>query len=331
MTFHINDACWQHYPQSALLDLMAAHRFLFPEFERPKEPVVPRFPAFARADQPFVDPWGCVWETTIDGMMGSVTRHPLDRWDKLDLYEPPDPELTTHWLPIDWEEQAEHVGPAISQTCLPNGEIGHNHTWLRLVDIRGYDNVLFDMADGEPRLAKLLDMLEQFNMGLVRNYIDRAGVEWIGFAEDLGMQHGPMLSPGDFRKFIKPSYQRLMQTAKRAGCLVHVHADGDLRTLADDLLECPIDILNLQDLVNGLPWIEKRLKGRLCIDLDIDRQQITVRGTPAEIDTLIRDEVRQLGSPDGGLMMIYGLYPGVPLENVAALMDAMERYATYFS
>ena len=29
-------------------------------------------------------------------------------------------------------------------------------------------------------------------------------------------------------------------------------------------------------------------------------------------------------------MMIYGLYPGVPLENVKALMDAMERYATYF-
>ena len=30
-------------------------------------------------------------------------------------------------------------------------------------------------------------------------------------------------------------------------------------------------------------------------------------------------------------MMIYGLYPGVPLENVGALMDAMERYATFFS
>jgi hypothetical protein len=29
--------------------------------------------------------------------------------------------------------------------------------------------------------------------------------------------------------------------------------------------------------------------------------------------------------------MIYGLYPGIPLENVRALMDAMERYAFYFS
>ncbi len=30
-------------------------------------------------------------------------------------------------------------------------------------------------------------------------------------------------------------------------------------------------------------------------------------------------------------MMIYGLYPGVPLENAAALMDAMEKYATYYA
>jgi len=29
--------------------------------------------------------------------------------------------------------------------------------------------------------------------------------------------------------------------------------------------------------------------------------------------------------------MIYGLYPGVPLSNVKALMDAMEKYATYYA
>ena len=33
-----------------------------------------------------------------------------------------------------------------------------------------------------------------------------------------------------------------------------------------------------------------------------------------------------LSCPDGGLMMIYGLYPGVPMKNTEALMDAMERY-----
>jgi len=110
-----------------------------------------------------------------------------------------------------------------------------------------------------------------------------------------------------------------------------MHSDGDIRDLVDDLIEDGVEVLNLQDLVNGIDWIAKRLKGKVCIDLDIDRVQVTRFGTPEDIDALIRKEVEKLGSPDGGLMMIYGLYPGVPLENVKALMDAMERYSTYYS
>lgn len=48
-------------------------------------------------------------------------------------------------------------------------------------------------------------------------------------------------------------------------------------------------------------------------------------------DALIREEVEKLGSRQGGLMMVYGLYPGVPLENAKAVMDAMERYAAYYN
>lgn len=43
------------------------------------------------------------------------------------------------------------------------------------------------------------------------------------------------------------------------------------------------------------------------------------------------EDVEKIGSREGGLMMIYGLYPGVPLANVKALMDTMEQYAGYCS
>ena len=72
------------------------------------------------------------------------------------------------------------------------------------------------------------------------------------------------------------------------GCIVHVHSDGDLRALVEDLLTCPIDVLNLQDLVNGLEWIRVRLKGRVCIDLDIDRQQITYGEMEAQSNRFAR-------------------------------------------
>lgn len=65
--------------------------------------------------------------------------------------------------------------------------------------------------------------------------------------------------------------------------------------------------------------------------MDIDRQSITPYGTPKEIDELIREEVEKISCHQGGLTMIYGLYPGVPLENVEALMGAMEKYMFYYN
>jgi uroporphyrinogen decarboxylase len=112
---------------------------------------------------------------------------------------------------------------------------------------------------------------------------------------------------------------------------VHMHSDGDIRLLVDDLIEGGVDAINLQDLVNGVDWIAEKLAGRVCVDLDIDRQRITRFGTPSEIDALIREEVEKIGSKEGGLMMLYGLYPGLPLENVKAVMDAMEKYSAYYS
>ncbi|TFG63975.1 MAG: hypothetical protein E4H36_04205 [Spirochaetales bacterium] len=219
----------------------------------------------------------------------------------------------------------------MSQRCIPNGEIGHNHTWLKLTDIRGYQNALIDMMEGEPKIDRLIGMLTDFNLGLVKNYLACKQIGWMDYAEDLGMQYGPMLSPELFRKYIKPAYERIMKPAREAGAIIHVHADGDIRLLADDLIDCGADVLNLQDLVNGIDWIEKRLKSRVCVELDIDRQSVTFSGTREQIDSLIREEVSRLGSKEGGLMLIYGLYPGVPLENAEAVMDAMEKYADYWS
>ena len=151
------------------------------------------------------------------------------------------------------------------------------------------------------------------------------------YPEDLGMQIGPMISPNLFRQYIKPSYQRLMKPARDAGAIVQMHSDGDIRTLADDLIDGGVDILNMQDLVNGIDWIQDRFAGKTCVDLDIDRQKITVFGTPKDVDDLIREEVTKLSSPAGGLMMIFGWYTGTPIENIDALMTALEKYMYYWS
>jgi len=324
-TFHI-----KHYPVQALKDLMAEHKFLFPEFEDGPGRVELDYSIPERNGKPFTDGWGCVWETAMDGIVGTVTKHPLASWDSFDDFTAPDPEVDSGKGTVDWEKLRQEIDSAKANGQLTIGGLRHGHTFQTLTDIRGYENLLLDMADSNPRLSKLIEMVEEFNMYVVQRYL-KMNVEWMGYPEDLGMQIGPMLSPGQFRKYIKPSYERLMAPAREKGLIVHMHSDGHIHDLVDDLIDGGVNAINLQDLVNGIDWIKDKLKGKVCIDLDIDRQLITAKGTPEEIDNLIREEVEKLGSRQGGLMMIYGLYPGVPLENIKALMDAMEKYAFYYS
>lgn len=330
MIFHINESSWHHYPAAVLEDLIESHPFLFPGRDKSSARTELDYVIPERAGKPFTDGWGCLWQTTMDGIVGTVTHHPLADWRDFDAYRAPDPEVDSGKGPIDWQAVASGIEAAKLAGQLASGGLRHGHTFQTLVDIRSYENLLFDMADGEPRLDRLIEMVSDFNLAIVRRYI-AAGAEWMSYPEDLGMQNGPMISPAYFRRYIKPVYARLIAPAQEAGCIVHMHSDGYIGDLIDDILDAGVHVMNLQDLVNGIDWIRDKLAGKICIDLDIDRQHITPRASVRQIDSLIREEVEKLGSPKGGLMMIYGLYPGVRLENIKALADAMERYATYYS
>jgi hypothetical protein len=327
---HISAACWHHYPHDALVERMADHPLLFPGYERPVLLQAPEPAPWRRAGRPYVDSWGCVWETQEHGLTGAVSRHPLASWEGWESFEPPNPDTASGWGPVDWTQIERDLARARSEGRMVGGSLRHGHTFLTLIYLCGYEQVILGMADGDPRLVRLLEMVEAFNQGIVKRYLD-LGVEWMGYPEDLGMQRGPLLSPGQFRTYIRPVYERLMARALEDGCIVHMHSDGDVRALADDLLLSGVQVINVQDLVNGIDWIRDRLKGRICIDLDVDRQQVTRFGTPVQIDALIRREVAELGDKQGGLMLTCGIYPGIPLENMGALMDALTRYSTYYS
>lgn len=331
VTYKINPSYYFANDVDAVLDFQARHPLLFPGFVRPSadeflEQLRASLHPVMRKDIPFVDDFGCTWESKMEGMTGLVTRHPLADLEDFAIYRFPDPENCMGIGPINWERFRAETAAAKSRGELTVGKLRHGHTFLQMCDICGYENFLYAMMDEEPVIDDLLDGIDAFNCALIRKYLDM-DVDMIKIPEDLGMQVGPMIPPELFRQYIKPSYQKMMQMVRDAGKIVHMHSDGDIRTLAADIIEGGCQVLNLQDLVNGIDWIAENLKGKVCIELDVDRQNITFGGTPQEIDALIREEVEKLSSPEGGLMMIYGLYPGTSLENAEAVASALEKYA----
>ena len=185
------------------------------------------------------------------------------------------------------------------------------------------------MALDDEDFSALFERLVAYNGELVRRYLE-IGVDVMSFPEDLGMQKGPFISPELFEKWFVPAYARLMKPCREAGILTHFHSDGKTLDILEAQIRAGVDIVNPQDLVNGIDELEKHIKGRACIDLDIDRQRILPYGSPGEIEELIEEEVRKLGSPEGGLMMIAGIYPPTPPENVEALCRALRKYREYW-
>ena len=167
VVFWINPACWHHYEPNILLDLMAEHSLLFPAFDR-AHAVAAELAPWERSDTPYTDAWGCLWETSDDGITGAVTQQPLTDWDALARFMPPDPAHTNGMAEIDWSAAKEQALTTKDKGDFCAASLEHGHTFLRLSYLRGYENLLFDMADEEPRLRRLIEMVETFSLGLVK-------------------------------------------------------------------------------------------------------------------------------------------------------------------
>lgn len=268
------------------------------------------------------DEWGCLWRYEQDYLEGQVVEHPLADWKAFADYRAPDPEKRT-----DWEKLRVDLAKAKKTGDLLTPGPEHGFFFLKLTYLRGFENFMCDVGERNSNLPRLIRMLEDYWYEVVKRWVG-AGAEFVSFGDDLGLQHALPISPSSWREYIKPTFKKLFSFCREHGVDVGLHTDGYIVDIIPDLIECGVSSLNPQDLVNGIANIKRLLKGKIHINLDIDRQKITAFGKPEEIDAHIRYCISELGSPKGGLSLIYGAYPGTPVENVAAVARAMEKYRT---
>ncbi len=96
--------------------------------------------------------------------------------------------------------------------------------------------------------------------------------------------------------------------------------------LIDDLLECGISLHDPQYRVHTFDDLARTYGGRLCAMVDLDQQQILPFGTPRDVANHVAEVVDTLNRPEGGLMFFAEMQPTYPLENIAALCEALEEH-----
>jgi uroporphyrinogen decarboxylase len=321
---------WNKYRES-LEEVVMRHPRLFPGFTRGSV----NFGDFGDrvGGRELMDDFGCLWRFNISGLQGQVVKHPLEDWGNLQNYKFPDPERGIVYEgtgTVPWQAVEEGVERARGVDDIVVGNMPHGFFFQRLYYLRGFRNLMVDLVREPPQLERLIEMLTDYNLALVRRLI-KLKVDVIYFGDDLGLQDRMPIGERIFRRFVFPAYRRIFQEVRRSGIRVYLHTDGHVMEVAEDLIEAGVSVLNIQDRVNGVENIRRGLKGRVCIDLDIDRQYVVPFGTPDMIREHIRRAVFELGSRDGGLMMYSEIHSDVPLENIDAVCTAMEDFMDYYN
>jgi hypothetical protein len=266
------------------------------------------------------DNWGCLWHYPGNYLDGQVIKHPLESWENFNSYNPPDPLKNRNW-----EEEKKRIEKEKKEGLISGAGVEHGFFYLRLTYLRGFENLMIDIGMKEPKLKKLIEILTEYWKVVIKKLVEFEP-DIIYFADDLGHQNSLPMRPEIWRELIKPSYKEIFSICRRKNIEVYLHTDGYIVDIIPDLIESGVTVLNLQDLVNGLDNIEKQVKDKVAIDLDIDRQKITVFGKPDDIDSHIKNCIEKLGSKYGGLLLIYGAYPGTPAENIGSVIKSMEKY-----
>ena len=250
-----------------------------------------------------VDAWGCVWSNAIHGHEAIVTGHPAPTRQSVRTLKAP----------------------------TVDAGLPHGFMYLRLMDLRGFEELMIDFAEEPPELQMLIDLVLEYTMRqLDLRLADGQVRQLMHFGDDLGMQHAMPISPATWRKYLKPCYRRLYGRCRQADRPVYMHTDGQCYQVIGDLVECGVAVINPQVRANGLENLAAVCKGKVCVDLDLDRQLFPF-ATPGEIDAHVRQAVEALGSPAGGLWLKAEIDEGVPLANIEAICAALEEYRGYYS
>ena len=243
----------------------------------------------------------------------------LKAWDDLDALVFPD--LTSEAVRAPIRRFMERRGDYYT---IMYTRVGVSATYLAM----GMEHFMVTLYD-DPRLAaEILRRFTDYGAGVVRLAAE-AGFDAVWSADDMAGKHGVMWSPAMFREILWPHVRKFAEAVRETGIDWIFHSDGDLAEVLSDMVDFGITALNpiepqcmdIREVRRAFPQLA--LLGNVDVDL-------LARGTPEEVRETVRGLIRDLG-PSGRYAVASGnsVPRYVKLENVHAMVDAVQEYGQY--
>lgn len=192
--------------------------------------------------------------------------------------------------------------------------------------LMGMENVLMYMLDSPMGLELFLDRICDYFLELVDIALEY-DIDGVHFGDDWGQQHGTIMGPGHWRRFIKPRIARLYERVKSKGKFVSQHSCGDCRDIFPDLVEIGLDCYQtFQPEIYSVAEMKKLYGDKITFWGGVSTQRCLPNKSPAEVQKEIV-QIMKVAGKNGGLIIAptHSIPQDVPVENILAMAEVFRN------
>lgn len=205
---------------------------------------------------------------------------------------------------------------------------GHELLWR----ILGSDRVLLWMAMYRDDLARFVERVNAFALGLAKAQIKAAGGLLAGMViwGDVAYKKDMLFSPDDWRTLFKPGVQAIVDACHAQGLPVIYHGCGNVRRIFEDFIGLGVDAYNPLEAKAGLDVVDLRREYghriAFCGNMDV------IDWANSSREELKRIVLRKLNAAKGGGYIFqsdHSVASNVPGENYDYVVKLVREYGRY--
>ena len=201
--------------------------------------------------------------------------------------------------------------------------------------LRGIQQTFIDLARNPKIVECIRDHVVQYFVDYNPKVFEAGGdeIDMFMMGDDMGGQHGPLLSLQMWRRYFKDAFKKYVEIAHKYNIPVMYHTCGDVYQLIPDFIECGLDCLqSLQPQATNMDikGLKKEFGKDLSFQGGMDIQQVLPLGTPEDVKKMVKYAMDNAKGGGGYIICTsHNIQAETPFENVVALFEAYHEYGVY--
>ena len=230
----------------------------------------------------FKDVWGTV--RVVNAESNEITEKPIGRAEDLKTYRFPDPNSFGYTNVKKWIDYGKFAVCAQLDTG-----------FFKISQLTGFEEYMDYLYFNKSALHNLMGKFLDFEIAMAEKLID-LGVDVIWLADDFCYNAGPFISPEMLQEFDFDFTKKLVEFIRGKGVPVILHCCGNINTTIRQMIDMGVNAIHsIQPSAgNDIVYYKEEYGRDLCLIGNVDINELMPKGSPYEIDKMVREMVWKL-------------------------------------